>query len=174
MRFLLLFILFFCVVTQSDAQEAPVAPEWKEFCPTQYCDAVEGKVRRPNGFSAKGHIADTTRNYWAERKQVFDQKIKICSHYPEQLQACYDAIRLDELSSTSKFKQWISEYEFTLAKQRQASWSEVGNYMERLQTQTRQEQLQRDYINAQRLQPFQFRTTNCNPTGLGGFNCTTW
>jgi hypothetical protein len=106
--FLMVILWLFCI-DPVFANDIPL-PHWEEYCPAQYLTAETGKVRNVYGLTAKGHLEDTERNYWASRRQIFNTKVQTCSHYPDSLQACYDAIRLDEVKGNADWNQWIANY----------------------------------------------------------------
>lgn len=108
-----LFVSLFCLITlQACAQEIIEPPKWEEFCPAKYCNATKGPVRDLSRFKADptGHLEDTERNYWADRRKVFETKLGVCGNYQNALKACYDAVRIDEVNSTAQWTMWFAQY----------------------------------------------------------------
>lgn len=60
-------------------------PQWREFCPSQYCDA--------DGFQS-----DEASTYWYNRRVQFEKSLANCSkHFENHMDYCYDEIRASEL-----------------------------------------------------------------------------
>ena len=90
------------------------APQWNEFCPPQYVNAV------PKDHFVGGYLLGVTRNnfkeydYWAGRKTEFDREIQYASQLPQdQLDGYFAHIRIME---NNKNNVYYSQLQSTQAK----------------------------------------------------------
>ena len=84
----LLTIASFCIVQNIAQAESVLEPQWAEFCPPLY----ENAVFKPAKENSKRNMEN---NYWALRKVKFEKSVAECKAYSKtssELGACYSRI----------------------------------------------------------------------------------
>lgn len=116
------FLMALCFLIASQSVLAYGEPQWNEFCPPEYLNAVQKVEIKPNPFAQvllcysiigipfavhKSHKYNDamSNNYWYRRKMQFDNEIAMCKQYSSsdgQL-SCYMNIRQLEFNKTAQY-----------------------------------------------------------------------
>ena len=111
---ILLFLLALNFIPFDTASaENVMEPNWGEFCPPLYENAVFKKAR-------KNTKRNMENNYWALRKAKFQKSIAECKAYSEnasELNACYKRVANIEKNKTNQRNIAKSEWEATQDRQ---------------------------------------------------------
>lgn len=90
MKKYLIYLTMLLAITPAFA-DTYFAPQWNEFCPSQYA----------NLDPEKDYIL-AEKKYWQQRKKDFDNKLNQCdSLISEEREACYNNLRLIENNATA-------------------------------------------------------------------------